>query len=366
MKQSYVINADKVIVKTDARKMMPKDLRLGRIPSLRQARIDLNSQQADRFPDRPQVHVEPVGVSTGAPDTSQLFDVDLRRDEQLVDPLQHSAHETSLPLDDVAGRTADAGDPSVGNLQPDAVPLFTADRAEERVVPDSSGELTAGTTLKPYYQDELVTIYNGDCIDLAHVWLGADVLITDPPYGLQPLAGAYGFSSSSRGSVTIANDMDTSFRDRVLELWGEKPVAVFGSPRLTEPPGGWTDRLVWDKQQLGLNGGPWRYVHESIFVRGPGWERIDNKSSSILRYSSQANRANVAKHIHSKPVPLVARLIASAPEGVIVDPFAGGGSTVEAAMLLGRQIIAIELEEEHCATMVSRLQQQAFNLGAIT
>lgn len=244
---------------------------------------------------------------------------------------------------------------------PEPTAVFTTPRVEEPV-PFPSGTTAAAPTPhtgaaapRLFYQDRLVTLYHGDSLLAPELWLHADVMITDPPYGLQALAGSYGSTTSANGSRTIANDLDTTVRDRALQLWGDKPAAVFGTPRLEEPPGGWTDRLVWDKAQLGLNGGPWRYAHETIFVRGDGWHRINDASSSILRHSTQGNRANVNKHIHSKPEKLLADLIAAAPRGILVDPFAGGGSTVAAACALGRHIIAFELDEQHCETIVDRV-----------
>ena len=214
--------------------------------------------------------------------------------------------------------------------------------------------------MSAYYQDDLVTLYHGDCLEVTE-WLAADVLITDPPYGSENLAGGgYG-----RHGFTIANDRDTEARDKAVLLWGNRPRLVFGTPRMPEPPGNLNNRLVWDKREPGMNGGAWRYTHELIFVGGEGWVRQSNSSFSILPFPSGNGSYEKTLHAHAKPLQLMQSLILSAPPGVIAEPFAGSGSTVVAARNLGRRVIAVEIEEEHCESVIKRLSQQAFDLGDI-
>lgn len=228
--------------------------------------------------------------------------------------------------------------------------------------------------MKPYYEDDLVTLYHGDCLEEL-AWLEADVLVTDPPYGTNDLGanprGGYGRRQDTKGrrsthapsvagsGATIANDETTETRDAALALWGNKPALVFGSPRLPDPPGLWADRLVWDKKRPGMNGGPWRYRHESIYVTA-GFIRQSDASVSILTaFPEQAD------HIHGKPLALMETLIATAPPGVIADPFSGSCTTLVAAAHLGRRAIGIELEEKYCELIATRLSQQAFDFGGL-
>jgi len=218
----------------------------------------------------------------------------------------------------------------------------------------------------PYYQDDAVTLYHGDCREIAE-WLAADVLVTDPPYGTAGgnKRGNDGYGrrvGNQRGAERvgqhIAGDQDTTVRDAVLAAWGLRPALIFGSPRLPDPPGQWSDRLVWDKKRPGTNGGPWRYRHESIYVTA-GFERTSDAAVSVLTaFPEQSD------HIHAKPLGLMVELVGAAPAGVIADPFAGSGSTLVAAKRLGRRCVGVELEERYCEVAARRLDQGVLDFGA--
>lgn len=235
--------------------------------------------------------------------------------------------------------------------------------------------------MSPYYEDAAVTLWHGDCREVSE-WLAADVLVMDPPYGTQFSAenpkGGYGRRQNAAGTskhastrpgaatggFTIANDGTVETRDEVLKMWEREcahgrggPALVFGNPRQPDPPGDWADRLVWDKKRPGMNGGPWRYRHESIYVTA-GFVRADNSAVSIIEaWPDQTD------HIHAKPLALMLRLIAAAPLGLIADPFAGSGSTLVAAKQLGRRIVGVELEERYCEIAARRLSQDVLDFG---
>lgn len=232
--------------------------------------------------------------------------------------------------------------------------------------------------MKPYYQDDAVMLYHGDAREVTE-WLEADVLVTDPPYGTASMKGnpngGYGRRDTSphalraraaglldeRGGAGIANDDTTEVRDEVLGMWGARgPALVFGSPRMPDPPIEIADRLVWDKKRPGMNGGPWRYRHESIYVTA-GFERRSNDSVSIL-----VDFPDQTDHIHGKPLGLMTSLVGCAPEGVIADPFAGSGSTLVAGRNLGRKVIGVELEERYCELIAKRLDQGVLDFGQVS
>lgn len=208
--------------------------------------------------------------------------------------------------------------------------------------------------MQPYYQDDLVTLFHGDCLEVQD-WLQADVLITDPPYGMNaPL-------TRSAIDIPIANDHNTDVRDKVLEIWGtNKSAIIFGHWRKPRP-NNITHMAIWDKmnQALGHAASPFATSHEEIYLTGkkPSW--VGGREQTVLKFRVPLGDMR-PDHPTPKPVGLMEFLIGRT-NGLIADPFAGSGATLIAARNLGRKVIGVELEEKYCELIANRLSQQAFD-----
>jgi DNA modification methylase len=224
----------------------------------------------------------------------------------------------------------------------------------------------------PYYQDDRVTLFLGDCREVAE-WLAADVLVTDPPYG----RGALGINNGNqefgrRGrrtnrDVPIVGDEDAGMRDAALSAWGARPAVVFGDLRIPCPAGTMQIAVYRKPADAGQRStaGFRRDVEGIFLLRLPAG--YSGRSSVIESGASMVSRSHgiAARygHPHAKPVDVMETLIAACPPGVIADPFAGAGSTLVAARNLGRKAIGVELNERYCKRAAERLAQDVLELA---
>lgn len=244
----------------------------------------------------------------------------------------------------------------------------------------------------PYYQDDFVTLYHGDSGNLTSIAAGISCIVTDPPYGETSLAWDRWPEGWPRA---MAESTDAH------SLW------CFGSTRMFLERGhefeAWrfAQDIVWEKQNgSGFTADRFRRVHETAlqFYRGK-WSDIPHNTPRIPRtgppktvtsrgqtphrgaigtgaYEDDGlrlmpsvirlrNRQGSAQHPTEKPIGIIRPLIlySTNPSDLVLDPFAGSGTTLVAAKQLNRRAVGIEINEAYCEVAAQRLSQNVLDLG---
>ena len=200
----------------------------------------------------------------------------------------------------------------------------------------------------PYYDSGGITIYHGDAREILPL-VKADVMVTDPPYGMDYQSGW------GAGHAKIVGDDGTVVRDAVLAIWGKRPAIVFGRwdvPR----PASTVARLIWSKAPdpgMGDLSFPWGCSDEEVYIIGDGFQ--GRRVANVLTFPKP--NPNGRLHPTPKSLPLMAHLIERCPQGTILDPFMGSGTTLRAAKDCGRRAIGIEIEERYCEIAANRMRQ---------
>jgi len=251
------------------------------------------------------------------------------------------------------------------------------------------------TAPTPYYDEDGITIYHGDCrAVLPRIPSGTvDFIFMDPPYGhnnnnngdlahrWEEALGLVRRGISEPGEARpIANDGPEA-NDLVRFIFSEcrrllvragccccccccgggGPDPQFARWALwMDEAIGFKHAVVWDKGGLGMG---WHYRRNYEFVlvaQIPGgatkWNG-GNRTSNVLRLSGIKPSAD--HHPTPKPVELPMHFIRlhSDAGDLVLDPVMGAGATLVAAKLLGRRAIGIEIEERYCEMAARRLAQ---------
>ena len=220
----------------------------------------------------------------------------------------------------------------------------------------------AGCGVTPYYQDDLVTIYHGDCRE----WMPeADVIVTDPPYGISIVRSdgttggqpAHGKSAPNRIYTAVVGD--DSPLDPSWMLQRASRLIVWGADHFAEWPTGGR-LLIWDKR-VGLASNDFADV-EVAWDSKPGPSRLFSHRQMGMFHDGYNDDGSRREHPTQKPVALM-RWCLSFTEGTVLDPFMGSGSTLVAAKSLGRTAFGIEIEERYCEIAANRCRQEVLGLA---
>lgn len=226
--------------------------------------------------------------------------------------------------------------------------------------------------MKPYYQQDGITLYHGDALEILPTLPDVHIVATDPPYtfGLastaeERKAGAwadlmnnahwYGSWLSECRRLTV-NQQGSCW---VFTSWRSFPVLARAASQIRWPI---ESLCVWDKEWISTGS-----------VRGlrTSYEMFAHKDFEIANRSTpdiwKAPWSSTKPHGHpcEKPSVLMARLIGESNARSVLDPFAGSGTTLHAAQRLGIPAIGIEAEERWCEVTVRRLQQPVLLGGSV-
>jgi hypothetical protein len=233
--------------------------------------------------------------------------------------------------------------------------------------------------MRPYFADGLVTLYHGDARevmaaqDFQERLEDGAALVCDPPYGTEAFNDGYG-----RAGTKIIGDSSLATFAQALEAWRSASgldaaghwLCAFCACRKRRTAedvvlsAGYSlvGEAVWDKGRPSL-GYTVRYAHESVIIARLGEVKPVAPLISVLR-GYRTSEVMAERHPHEKPVEVMGRLVEFVAPlgGLVVDPFAGSGSTLRAAKDLGRKCIGIEIEERYCELAAERLRQEVFDL----
>jgi hypothetical protein len=242
--------------------------------------------------------------------------------------------------------------------------------------------------MKPYYQDSSVTLYHGDCRDvLARLIAPVDVVVTDPPYSDhvhdKSRAGArmtldpdrpssfsrrvdFGFESLSDELRTVAADLFAQLARRWVLVFSDVESAPEWKTQLELSgleyirTGAWikigaTPQFTGDRPAAGFEAITIAHRSGKKQWNGGGKHAVWSHAIALDRDGKSPRH-----HPTEKPIALMNELVhLFSDEGeVILDPFAGSGTTLVAAKTLGRKAIGVELEERWCEAAAKRLAQE--------
>lgn len=235
--------------------------------------------------------------------------------------------------------------------------------------------------MKPYYQDGTVTIYHGDARDVLPALRpgSVDLLLTDPPYGMgyQPL-GVTGQSSvvAADGARQGVRVVRQALFEGGPALASDAHLLIFchwqSWPDFYDAAAGYCtlrNALIWNKGGGGMGNVRSNYIRDYEVIlygaRGDRAIRGEGLYTSVLSgFARPPGKGRL--HPTEKPVPLLRHLaMRHAPAGgLVLDPFMGSGSTLEAASTAGMRAIGVEVDERYCEIAARRMDQGVMDFGA--
>ena len=221
--------------------------------------------------------------------------------------------------------------------------------------------------MKPYYQDDAVTIYHGDCRDILPHLPKVDLVLTDPPYGI-----GLDHHNAERGRgyrpytpTHPARSFSPVFGDNEHfnpSLWITQDAILWGANHYASRLPDSHCWLVWDRKVEKAAASDITDC-ELAWTKGLSYKTVRMFRHMWAGYQRDSEVGQTHLHPTQKPVALMKWCLLFFPAAAtILDPFMGSGTTLRAAKDLGRKAIGIEIKEEYCEIAAKRMSQSVMEL----
>ena len=211
---------------------------------------------------------------------------------------------------------------------------------------------------KSYYSHAGQTIYHGDCRDILPLLPKVDLVLTDPPYNVGKNYGTWDDNMDASAYESFIQQVISLTYDVPHQAWivPRYKVALFLAhlPRLQH-------LVIITRRASGPFRQGWSDQFETVVTVGKPMRCVSDLWDDIrLVGEGYFFREERYGHPGYTPYPIMARCVdlLSEPAQMVLDPFAGTGTTLVAAKLLGRRGIGIEIEERYCEIAANRLGQE--------
>lgn len=201
--------------------------------------------------------------------------------------------------------------------------------------------------MKAYYQDNFCTIYHGDCREILPSLPRVDLVLTDPPYGVDKAAWDTVLPMDRLHLAALKAD-----------TVGVMP-GICNLPLMPEYLGALHYRWTLSVRiSNGMTRSPVGFGNWIACMIYSNSESIHSTSQDATEIAITGEKVN---HPCPKPLAAMKWLLSRFEAATILDPFAGSGTTLRAAKDLGKVSIGIEKEEVHCETIAKRLAQEVLS-----
>jgi DNA modification methylase len=207
---------------------------------------------------------------------------------------------------------------------------------------------------KPYHETELGRLYHGDCLEILPHLEKVDLVLTDPPYGINRCCGmgggGYSLNGNKRNPSVYEGGWDKeSVDEKTIKLILSKSdkSIIWGGNYFSNFLPASRKWLIWDKQQ----------TMPSFSDAEIAWTNLDGTSTKMITYRSCGYISEEKERYHPTQKPVaVFKWCLGFYDGSVIDPFFGVGTTALACERLKRRWIGIEIEEKYCEIAAKRIE----------